>query len=170
MDHSFAQEQARLALAVQEGRRALDALKAEKEAFLKNREVEATDRIARVLEQAKEAVKETDEYFHIVEQMQKEATAITEQLVSAKYSMQEQRRDFEQKTTEARNILEKKTKELEQFVATTRLERVKLEGMLDRLGVERSLLKKEQKKIDDDRVKLKAAFNVWQRQNEIKTE
>ncbi len=170
MDYNLAQEQANLCIAIQDARRELTALQAEKETFLLEREKESAIRLANVLEQAREAVKETNEYVSVVQQMVKEAKRIAEEIKTLRSSLQDERRSFNEQTEQARTQLDQKANELDAFSAIVRLEKEKLDGEVAQIQMARSALAEEQRKIDDDRGKLRAAIQIWQKQKETTTE
>lgn len=170
MDYELAKEQAALALLIQESRREIEALKAEKDAFLKEREEDVLLRVVETLDRARGLIEETNGYAAILEAMRKEAENILSELQSSKVLLQEGRRDFKQRTEEIHTLLSSKAMEMEMLAASAREEKARLNGLLDSLRLERSALEKEQKKVDEDRGKLRAAFKVWQKQKETKIE
>jgi len=170
MDYPLAKEQAVLSLLIQEARREMESLKIEKELFLQEREGEAVARVVRALDEAKGMVEETKEYIEAVNKLRQEAENILSELKSSKEFMQEARRDFKNKSKETTELLSKRAVEMQEVTASIQLEKVRLNGLLESLRSERKMLADEQKKVDDDRGKLKAAMQIWQKQKETITE
>jgi hypothetical protein len=170
VDYDLAQEQVKLTLAIQDARRELQELQNDKEAFLLQREQETTERVTKALQAASDAVKETSGYVASVQQMVKEANHITEEVKILRTGLQEERRAFHARCEEAREQLDAKAKELDALSITIRLEKMKLDGEVAQVQMARSALSDEQKKVDDDRGKLRAAIQIWRKQSETKTE
>lgn len=170
MDHDLSKELAKLSLSIQESRREIDALKVEKELFLEEREKEATARVLAALEQSKDAIKQTEDYVELIGRLQDETEAVVHELQTAKSLMQKERREFQARIEEARTTLEAKGKELEVSINEMKREKTKLEGLVESVRGERAMLGNEQTKINDDRGKLHAAFQIWRKQNGTITE
>jgi hypothetical protein len=160
MDFALAKEQVALSLLIQEGRRELDALKAEKDTFIQEREVEASARVTKALEASKDAVKETDRYVETVEGMIEDAQQIAKDIKISRTTLQEERREFARMSETARLQLDGKGKELELFSTKVQVEKMKLDGVVAELNLARSALAREQQIITNDRAKLKAALTL----------
>lgn len=163
MDYNLAQEQTNLSLAIQDARRELNALQVEKESFLLEREKESTMRLKGALEQAQDMVKETNEYVAVVQQMVREAKRIAEEIKALRSSLQDERRSFNEQTEQARTQLDLKAKELQDFSATVRLEKEKLDGELLQIQMARSSLNEQQRSVDGKRKMLAYALQVAQK-------
>ena len=170
MEHELAQELAKITLAIQDARREFQGVKDTKELYLQEREQEAVQRVTKALEAACGAIEQANEYAKEVERLRQEAECVVQELKDANVTMQAARRDFSRQTQDARDILDKKTTELEAFTASVAEEKMRINGLLDNVKLERVLLRAEQKKIDDDRAKLKTAIQIWQKQQETITD
>jgi len=164
MDYDLAAELSKLSLAIQDARREFQALKDEKDLWLKERELEAIKCVTDALETAKDAVIEANGYAKEVERLRQEADNIVVELKNAHTTMQTERRDFAKQTSEARTIIDKKVIELTEFVATTQQEKMRINGLLDGVKLERQQLQREQQRINDDRAKLATAMKIWKTQ------
>lgn len=160
MDYPLAKEQATLALLVQEGRRALEALKAEEENYLAQRELDATKRITDALVASQEALKATAEYAEVFHVMNKEAERILAELKTAKEETQKAKAELKRSTKEAREALDAKTKELERFAHEVNLQRLSLEGEIAEQKMRKEIIKSEQAKLDDKRNMLGITIKV----------
>lgn len=160
MEHELAQELARTSLAIQDARREFDTLKAEKDAWLVQREQDALQRVTDVLENAKEAVEETKSYAHIVEQLRQGAEAMKNQIIEARTSLQTQRHQFDEQTKKVRESIDVKAREAEEFLEKAKIERMRLDGLLDSVRLERTALQREQEKVTKDRQMLGIALKV----------
>lgn len=170
MEHDLAQELAKLSLAIQEGRREFDELKAGTALYLEEREVAATNRVAIALERSRQAVEEINDHVRLIETLQNEMANIINEVKVAKVNLQEERRETQKRTEEIQKYLETKSSELVVEIEKIQQERMKLDGAIESMRMERGMLADEQKKIDDDRGKLRAAMMIWRKQNETTIE
>lgn len=166
MEHELAQELAKITLAIQDARREFQTLQEEKEQWLQERESENTERIKKALETSRATLEQTNEYAKEVEKLRQQTEAVVAELKEARTTMHGTRRDFAKQTQEVRAMIDNKTLELATFTASVGEEKMRLNGLLDHIKLERAQLRQEQEKINDDRAKLATAIKICQKPHE----
>lgn len=167
MDHELAQEQAALALAIQDARREMQKLKEEKETFLQEREAEALLRITQVLQEAKDVLDATKEYRNAYEKLRSDAQEIAAAIKDALMLFRESRDAFIKETDETRMYFEKESQSLKVTADGIKAAQRELEATRETIRMDRLVLEKEQRKVTDDRQKLKGAIEMFRKQKRL---
>lgn len=147
-----------LNMRVSEAHNALSKLKDEEKAYIAEREGRFMERIAQILEESEDVLKEAGKNYDEVKSLVQIATDFTQFIVESVEEIASARIVFEEKTKQFDKSVEKRENEIEELRKAIKLDRTQIENDKKTLENNRELLKREKKKVQDERAVIERAI------------
>lgn len=170
LSYELQKELAQVSLRITDLRRELADLEANKTAFLTSREDEAKQAVDMALLAAKSSLEETQQYVDEILQAKKLLTKMVDDIRVIKTALAECETTAQANSALAWKEIGERMQEISDQKALMLAQKIKLQAEMSSLERLRSKVAEEQCKVDDDRGKFKAAYQLWQTQRGTKTE
>lgn len=157
MEFDLAKEQARLSLAIQDARRSLDVLIAEKSSFLKEREEDAKKAVQDALALAKSTIEETNVHVKAMDTLVHDSVEIVSSISAVLVHIREERKSHIERTKELFSLLEAKQKELLETKIVLKSKEDELERTIKTIALEKKQIAEERQKITVEQERLRNA-------------
>jgi len=148
-----------LNMRVSEAHNALSKLKEEEKTYLAEREGRFMERIAKILEESEDVLKEAGKNYDEVKSLVQIATDFTQFIVESVEEIKEVRIAFEENTKLFDESVKRREGEIEELRKSVKLDRTQLENDKKTLESNREALKREKKKVQDERGVIERAIN-----------